>query len=136
MSDIPETQTTIKPIHLTQTAISQVRKLQEERDLQENFLRIFVSGGCCSGIQYGMGLDYQIQEGDTQLQFEELHVVVDAVSLTYLEGAIVDYDEDRVGGGFRIENPNENRSCGCGNSLGSEADSESDPDSTAGSCCS
>jgi iron-sulfur cluster assembly accessory protein len=119
MLDITETQATRKPIHLTQSAVNRVRKLQEERDLQGYFLRIFISGGCCSGIQYGMGLDNQIQESDTQLQFEDLNVVLDAVSLTYLEGAIVDYDEDQTGEGFKIENPNEVSSCGCGNSLGS-----------------
>ena len=135
MSETTDSQASMKPIHLTQGALLKIRKLIEERDLHGYFLRVFISRGGCSGFQYGMGLDNQIQEGDIELQFEDLNVVVDTVSLNFLEGAIVDYHEDLMGGGFKIDNPNAISSCGCGNSFSAQGNSEYVPDSPPESCC-
>jgi iron-sulfur cluster assembly accessory protein len=135
MSDTIETPHATKMIHLTQPAVHQIRKLLEEKDLKGYSLRIFISRGGCSGFQYGMGLDNQTQEGDFEIQFEDINVLIDPVSINFLTGAIIDYHEDIMGGGFKIENPNAISSCGCGNSFKSGTSTEDVPASTKGSCC-
>ncbi|CAN5436933.1 hypothetical protein BH11ARM1_BH11ARM1_10800 [soil metagenome] len=84
-------------------------------------LRVWVAGGGCSGLQYGMALDDNAPEADDKV-FEDhgIKIFVDGLSLGYMEGAFVDYVEDTLGGGFKIENPNATSSCGCGNSFKTE----------------
>jgi iron-sulfur cluster assembly accessory protein len=117
-------------IHISQPALEQVRKLIEEQELKGLSLRLFISQGGCSGFQYGMGLDENIQENDHHFAFDDINVVVDPVSMNYLTGATIEYDDDLMGGGFRIENPNAVSSCGCGNSFRTANGGEE----SAGSC--
>ena len=104
-------------ITLTPPAVQRVRRLLEERNLHDHGLRGFVSGGGCSGMQYGMALEGNPRESDQRFAFEGVDVIVDPMSMTYLAGCTIDYVEDVMGGGFRIENPNAVASCGCGHSF-------------------
>ena len=124
--DFPQTeiveQTT--EINLTQGAIKRVRSLINEKDLDGYALRVFVSGGGCSGMQYGMGLEPEPRETDVLYQFDDVQVVVDPMSMTYLSGATIDYVDDLMAGGFKIENPQAVSSCGCGHSFRTEESSQ------------
>jgi iron-sulfur cluster assembly protein len=112
-------QTQIESITLTPTAVEAVRDLFEKRNLKDYALRVFVSGGGCSGFQYGMALENNIREEDISSEFDGVKVVVDEVSIEYLHGATVDYVDTPQGSGFKIENPNIMPSCSCGNSADS-----------------
>ena len=106
-------------ITLTSNAAAKVKGIldQEKQNLPEGGLRIYVQGGGCSGFQYGMVLD-EVAEGDQVIEAEGgVKVIVDPMSLRYLEGAEVDYKEDLMGGGFAIKNPNAKSTCGCGHSF-------------------
>jgi iron-sulfur cluster assembly protein len=117
-------------IQLTEGAAARVRRLLEERQLPDHALRVFISGGGCSGLQYGMALEGQPRETDHRFAFKGVHVVVDPMSMDYLAGATIDYVEDVMGGGFKIENPNAVSSCGCGHSFRTSRDGAAD----GGSC--
>ncbi len=104
-------------IHLTDAAAGRVRSLIEEKNVPDHALRVFVSGGGCSGMQYGMALEGQPRPSDLRFTFNGVDVVVDPVSIGYLEGATIDYIDDLMGGGFKIDNPNAVSSCGCGHSF-------------------
>ncbi len=105
-------------ISLTGAATQKVKGIleQERESLPQGGLRIYVQGGGCSGFSYGMVLD-EAGEEDQILEVEGVKVIVDPMSLRYLEGAEVDYKEDLMGGGFAIKNPNAKSTCGCGNSF-------------------
>jgi iron-sulfur cluster assembly accessory protein len=105
-------------IRLTEMAVSKVKGIleQEKASLPDGGLRIYVQGGGCSGFSYGMVLD-EVTEGDQIFETEGIKVIVDPMSLRYLEGAEVDYKEDLMGGGFAIKNPNASSTCGCGHSF-------------------
>jgi iron-sulfur cluster assembly protein len=113
LTDQIDTQT----LTLTPTAIEAVRGLIEKRNLQGYALRVFVQGGGCSGFQYGMALEGNIREQDIKTDFDGVTVVVDEVSIDYLRGATVDYVDEVMGSGFKIENPNAVSACGCGSSF-------------------
>lgn len=121
-------------INLTPSAIQAVRDLLEKRELDshEYALRVFVSGGGCSGFQYGMALESNIREQDLSRQFDDIKVVVDEVSIQYLRGATVDFVESVMGSGFQIENPNAVSSCGCGSSFRTK--DEAGAQNAAGGC--
>lgn len=104
-------------IMLTSAASQHVRKLMQDRDLQGHALRVFISGGGCSGYQYGMALESQPRETDLRYTFDDIEVVVDPQSFGMLEGSTIDYVDDLMGGGFKIENPNAVSTCGCGHSF-------------------
>jgi iron-sulfur cluster assembly accessory protein len=111
-------------IRLTDAAAGRVRALIEEKNLEGHALRVFVSGGGCSGLQYGMALEGQPRDTDLRYNFDGIDVVIDPQSINYLHGASIDYIDDLMGGGFKIDNPNAVSSCGCGHSFrtsGSEA---------------
>lgn len=110
-------QTQTDMITLTPAAVAAVRNLLEQRNVPEYALRVFIAGGGCSGYQYGMALEGNIREDDLQSVFDGVKVVVDGVSINYLRGATVDYVENVMGSGFKIENPNAVSSCGCGSSF-------------------
>ena len=80
-------------------------------------LRVFVSGGGCSGLQYGMAFETSGEADDVIFESEGVRVYVDPVSLMYLQGASIDFVDSLMGGGFKIENPNAVASCGCGHSF-------------------
>jgi iron-sulfur cluster assembly protein len=111
-------------ITLTPPAVNAVRDLLEKRELDKTdyALRVFVSGGGCSGMQYGMALEANIRPEDHAYEYDGIKVVVDEVSFNYLNGATVDYVESVMGSGFKIENPNAVASCGCGNSFRTSED--------------
>lgn len=109
-------QTTTQTITLTSTAIEAVQGLMEQRNLKDYALRVYVAGGGCSGIQYGMAFDNNIRPEDDITEIQGLKVLVDEVSMRYLQGAIVDYLDGPQGTGFKISNPNIVSSCGCGSS--------------------
>jgi iron-sulfur cluster assembly accessory protein len=105
-------------INITTAATEKVKAVleQEKSNLPQGGLRIYVQGGGCSGFQYGMVLD-EVTEGDEVFEKDGIKVIVDPMSLRYLEGAEVDYKEDLMGGGFAIKNPNATSTCGCGHSF-------------------
>lgn len=105
-------------INLTPTAVDKVKTVleQEKESMPQGGLRIYVQGGGCSGFSYGMVLD-EVSEGDQVFEREGVKVIVDPMSMKYLENAEVDYKEDLMGGGFAIKNPNATSTCGCGHSF-------------------
>jgi iron-sulfur cluster assembly accessory protein len=105
-------------INITEAAAQKVKGIleQEKQSIPQGGLRIYVQGGGCSGFQYGMVLD-EAADGDQTFEYEGIKVIVDPMSLRYLEGAEVDYKEDLMGGGFAIKNPNAVSTCGCGHSF-------------------
>jgi len=114
-------------ITITPSAAARVRSLLSERNLPDYALRIFVSGGGCSGLQYGMALEGQVRQDDLRFKAGDVDVVIDPMSIGYLGGATIDYEDDLMGGGFKIDNPNAVASCGCGHSFrtGEQSDGES-----------
>ena len=111
-SDIEE-----RRIILTENAARQIAMLKVQENAENAFLRIAVSGGGCSGFQYGLSFDDQRNDDDFVFQRDGVGVVVDEVSLDLLNGAEVDFVEDLMGASFQIRNPNAASSCGCGNSF-------------------
>jgi iron-sulfur cluster insertion protein len=104
-------------IVLTDSAVRRIALLKEEEQAPDTFLRIAVSGGGCSGFQYGLSFDEERHEDDVVFQKDGVAVVVDEVSLSLLDGAEIDFVEDLMGASFQIRNPNAASSCGCGNSF-------------------
>jgi iron-sulfur cluster assembly accessory protein len=105
-------------ISLTENAAQKVKTIleQEKENVPSGGLRIYVQGGGCSGFSYGMVLD-EVSDGDQVFEAQGVKVIVDPMSLRYLEGAEVDYKDDLMGGGFAIKNPNATSTCGCGHSF-------------------
>jgi iron-sulfur cluster assembly protein len=110
-------QTQTNQINLTQAAAEAVRDLLAKRNLEEYALRVFVQGGGCSGFQYGMALDNNFRDEDAVFENHGIKVIIDEVSINYLNGATIDYVDELMGSGFKIENPNAVASCGCGSSF-------------------
>ena len=104
-------------IDVTPAALATIRNLREQRDIPEHALRVFVSGGGCSGMQYGMAFEGSPHIADVVLAFDDVTIVIDPTSLPYLGGATIDFVDSLMGGGFRIDNPNAVASCGCGHSF-------------------
>ncbi len=108
-------------ITLSDRAASELRDLMAAQEKTDAALRIWVAGGGCSGLNYGMALDdAPAEEGDQVFTHDGISIVIDGLSLSYMDGSLVDYVEDMMGGGFKIENPNATSSCGCGNSFRTE----------------
>jgi iron-sulfur cluster assembly accessory protein len=103
-------------ITMTPAAASKVRDLLKQENDPSLALRIFVAGGGCSGLQYGMTLDEE-QDGDTVISQGDFNVLVDEMSLGYITGSEVDYVDSLMGAGFTVNNPNAVSSCGCGHSF-------------------
>jgi iron-sulfur cluster assembly protein len=104
-------------VTLTPAAVEAVKSLLAKRNLEGYALRVFISGGGCSGFQYGMALEGNIRPTDLTCEFGGVQVVVDEISIEYMRGATIDYVDDVMGSGFKIENPNAVSSCGCGSSF-------------------
>ena len=104
-------------ILLTESAARRIATLKTKEDAENAFLRIAVSGGGCSGFQYGLSFDDQRNEDDFVFERDGVGVVVDDVSLGLLNVAEVDFVEDLMGASFQIRNPNAASSCGCDNSF-------------------
>ena len=101
----------------TDEAANKVKDLIEEEKNDSLKLRVFVSGGGCSGFQYGFTFDENIQDGDTKVEKNGVTLLVDPMSFQYLSGAEIDYKEDLEGSQFVIKNPNATTTCGCGSSF-------------------
>ncbi|WP_299981012.1 iron-sulfur cluster insertion protein ErpA [uncultured Pseudoteredinibacter sp.] len=108
---------TPQALEVTPSAINKVRSLVEEEANPELKLRVFVTGGGCSGFQYGFTFDELAAEDDSVVSVEGVEVVVDAMSYPFLMGATVDYEEGLAGSKFVITNPNAAATCGCGSSF-------------------
>ena len=105
-------------ISLSNRAAQELKSLLIEQEKPNAALRVWVAGGGCSGLQYGMALDDSEPEAGDQILFDqEIKILVDELSLRYMAGSVVDYLDDQFGGGFKIENPNAVKSCGCGSSF-------------------
>ena len=105
------------PLTLTDAAIARLHELREAEGNPALKLRVFVSGGGCSGFQYGFAFEEAAGEDDLEFITAEIAILVDSLSLDYLTGASIDYVEDLEGARFVIENPNATSTCGCGNSF-------------------
>jgi iron-sulfur cluster insertion protein len=101
----------------TDAAAIKVGELIEEEQNSELKLRVFISGGGCSGFQYGFTFDENIEDGDSQVVNQGVTLVIDPMSVQYLMGAEIDYKEDLQGAQFIIRNPNAKTTCGCGQSF-------------------
>jgi iron-sulfur cluster insertion protein len=105
------------PLIFTDAAARKVQELIKEEDNPELMLRVFVSGGGCSGFQYGFTFDEKKEDGDSSVVNQGVTLVVDPMSVQYLMGAEIDYKEDLQGAQFVIRNPNASTTCGCGSSF-------------------
>lgn len=105
------------PIQMTDAAANKVKTLITEEENPELKLRVYITGGGCSGFQYGFTFDEKVNDGDFTLEREGVVLVVDPMSLQYLVGAEVDYSEGLEGSRFHVTNPNAKSTCGCGSSF-------------------
>jgi len=107
-----------EPLIFTDSAANKVRQLIEDEGNADLMLRVFVTGGGCSGFQYGFTFEENEQDGDTRVEKGGVTLLVDPMSFQYLMGAEIDYKEDLSGAQFVIRNPNATTTCGCGSSFG------------------
>lgn len=105
------------PIEFSEAAAKRVKVLIEEEENTALKLRVFVTGGGCSGFQYGFTFEETVNSGDMEIEREGVTLVVDPMSLQYLIGGVVDYEEGLQGSRFFITNPNATTTCGCGASF-------------------
>ena len=105
------------PIVFTDAAAQKVAQLIQEEDNPDLMLRVFISGGGCSGFQYGFTFDDAVEDGDSSIENQGVTLLVDPMSVQYLMGAEIDYKEDLSGAQFIIRNPNATTTCGCGSSF-------------------
>ena len=108
---------TMPALNFSLAAATKVRELIEDEGNDALMLRVFISGGGCSGFQYGFTFDEEIGEGDTIIENEGVKLLVDPMSFQYLSGAEIDYSEGMEGAQFVIRNPNATTTCGCGSSF-------------------
>ena len=101
-------------------AAEKIQEFMAEEEGKPQFLRIYVQGGGCSGLSYGMGFEKEAEEDDSVMEENGVKVLVDSMSIDHLNGANVDYIESLMGSGFKINNPNVTKSCSCGSSFSTE----------------
>lgn len=107
----------VSEVIFTESAATKVRELLDEESNPALKLRVFVTGGGCSGFKYGFTFDDKIEDGDLQVEKRGVTLLVDPMSLQYLTGAEIDYKDDIDGAQFVIRNPNATTTCGCGSSF-------------------
>ncbi len=112
-----ETAESESPVIFTESAAAKVKELIAEEGDENLKLRVFISGGGCSGFQYGFTFDDTVNEGDTQVEKDGVTLLIDPMSFQYLVGAEIDYTEGLQGSQFVIRNPNAVTTCGCGSSF-------------------
>ncbi|RVT46558.1 iron-sulfur cluster insertion protein ErpA [Rheinheimera sediminis] len=105
------------PIQFTDAAANKVLALVTEEENPELKLRVYITGGGCSGFQYGFTFDEKVNEGDLVVEKNGVVMVVDPMSLQYLAGGVVDYTDGLQGSRFTVQNPNATTTCGCGSSF-------------------
>lgn len=126
--------TDVDPVLLvTPSALTVIKNLLVQREIPNHALRVFVSGGGCSGLQYGMAFEEAARDFDAVIEEDGVRLLVDPTSLMYLKGATIDFVDSLMGGGFRIDNPNAVSSCGCGHSFRGSDSGEGEA-SGCGSC--
>ncbi len=103
-------------VSLTENATEEVKSLLAKSENAGKNLRLYIEQGGCSGMQYGMVFDEK-RDGDLVSERGGISVLIDSISLNYLRGAVVDYNDSLTAGGFKISNPNAKQSCGCGKSF-------------------
>ena len=113
----PATDEMPAPLIFTDSAADKVKQLVDEEGNPDLKLRVFVQGGGCSGFQYGFTFDEVINDDDTQMTKNGVTLLIDAMSLQYLGGAEIDYEDNLEGARFVIRNPNAASTCGCGSSF-------------------
>lgn len=128
LDTLEETRT--EQIFITETAVKTIKDLLEQKNVPDYGLRVFVSGGGCSGMQYGMALEAEARPYDHVIEQSGIQVFIDPTSMMYLNNATIDYEDSMMGGGFKIDNPNAVSSCGCGSSFKTEGS----PAASAGGC--
>ena len=104
-------------IQFSSRAASKVASLIREEGIEDLKLRVFVTGGGCSGFSYGFTFDESVAEDDSVIEKDGVTMVVDSLSFPYLAGSEIDYKEDLLGSQFVVQNPNASNTCGCGNSF-------------------
>jgi iron-sulfur cluster insertion protein len=104
-------------ITITESAQTKIQDLLAQENNSKLMLRTFVQGGGCSGFQYGFTFDEEQNEDDFEVALDTIKVIVDAMSMQYLQGAVIDYQENDMGATFSIKNPNATTTCGCGSSF-------------------
>jgi len=109
-------------VSMTAAAADKVRELLEQEDATDLGLRVFVAGGGCSGLQYGMTLD-EAQDGDEIFTQNGVRVLIDEMSAQYISGSEIDYVDSLMGAGFTVNNPMAVSTCGCGHSFKTAGDS-------------
>ncbi|MEL6526504.1 MAG: iron-sulfur cluster insertion protein ErpA [Chloroflexota bacterium] len=119
---------------VTPSAVQVIKNLLQERNIPNYSLRVFVTGGGCSGMQYGMSFEENSREYDQVVSVDGVSLLIDPTSTVYLEGATIDFVDSLIGGGFRIDNPNAVSSCGCGHSF--KAEGQEGGEAAAGGCSS
>ncbi len=134
MSTLEMTEEMTEEIQITESAFEMVRNLLNQKEVPDHGLRIFVSGGGCSGMQYGMALEPEARPTDHIVEANGIKIFVDATSMMYLTGSVVDYEDSLMGGGFRIDNPNAVSSCGCGHSFKTESSAGAANTGNSGGC--
>ncbi len=125
-------QTTTETVNLTNSAVGMVRNLLEQKNVPDYGLRVFVAGGGCSGLQYGMALEAEARPYDHVIEQDGVKIFIDPTSMMYLNNANIDYEDSIMGGGFKIDNPNAVSTCGCGTSFKTNGG----PSASAGGCSS
>ena len=121
-------------LSVTPAALDVIRNLLVQRNIPNHALRVFVSGGGCSGMQYGMAFEESPREFDQVISMNNVRLIIDSTSLMYLQGATIDYVDSLMGGGFRIDNPQAVSTCGCGHSFRTADNAEGEGEAGCGSC--
>ena len=114
------TEQTQKTVTVTSKAAEKIKEFMKEDDDKAEYLRVYVQGGGCSGLSYGMGFEKAKEEDDLVIEENGVKILIDSYSLDHLKGANVDYIESLMGSGFKINNPNVTKSCSCGSSFTTE----------------
>ena len=104
-------------LNLTEGAVNKIHSLSDSDKSKEINLRVYVTGGGCSGFQYGFSFDQEVDEEDACVSRDGANLVIDPLSLQYLAGSTIDYTEDLSGSKFIVKNPNATTTCGCGESF-------------------
>ena len=105
-------------VEITENAKNKITELLKEENDPTLKLRTFVQGGGCSGFQYGFTFDNEQNEDDFEFELGDYKMLVDSMSMQYLQGAVIDYKDDLMGSSFSIKNPQATTTCGCGSSFG------------------
>ena len=123
-------------LSVTSGASAKIKELIQARNIPDHALRVFVSGGGCSGLQYGMAFEAGPQEYDALVETDGVRLLLDPTSAMYIGGATIDFVDSLMGGGFRIDNPNAVSSCGCGHSFRTSGESSASESGGCSSCSS